>query len=261
MPLPKAKTERETNFLKKIFLIYGLPKIGKTTIASRFGDEQNKVLFFATEAGHKEQEIYKWFVEETVESTDTKTGETKELTIQRDPSKWEHFKQCVVEVTKQNDFKCLIVDTADNLFDWCQSYVRKRDGIAHESDLGFGKGYDALKKEFAAPINYLSQKGYGVIFLSHAKEMEVEEKNRKYNKIDTTLPNTAKKIIQPLADYIFYFHADENGKRLIRTKATQTVSAGDRSGRLPELLPMDAEILINNLKNGGLANGSTNELV
>ena len=256
MPLPKKKTERESNYLKKIFLIYGLPKIGKTTIASRFGDDINKVLFFATEAGHKEQEIFKWFVEETVEETNVETGEVTEVTIERDPSKWEHFKQCVVEMTKQNDFKCLIVDTADNLFDWCQTFVRRRDGIQHESDLGFGKGYDALKKEFAAPINYLSQKGYGVIFLSHQKESEVEERNRKFTKTDTTLPNTAKKIIQPLADYILYFHADEDGKRLIRTKGTQTITAGDRSGRLPELLPMDAEILINNLKNGGVNNES-----
>jgi len=251
MPLPLKKTEKETNYLKKIFLIYGLPKIGKTTIASKFGDEQNRVLFFATEAGHKEQEIFKWFVEETVEETDFATGEVCEIKIERDPSTWEHFRQCVFEVTKQNDFKCLVIDTADNLFDWCQSYTRKKHNIQHESDLGFGKGYDILKKEFAAPINYLSQKGYGVIFLSHQKETEVEERRRKFTKIDTTLPNTAKKIIQPLADFIFYFHADDEGNRLIRTKATENVTAGDRSGRLPELLPMDAEILIEQLKNGG----------
>jgi len=261
MPLPKTKTERETNYLKKIFLVYGSPKIGKTTIASRFGDEKNKVLFFATEAGHKEQEIFKWYVEEKIEETNIDTGEIREMVVSRDPSKWEHFKQCVFEVSKQNDFKCLVVDTADNLFSWCQSYVRKRDEITHESDMSFGKGYDALKKEFEAPINFLSQKGYGIIFLSHAKDQEVEEKKRKFVKTDTTLPNTAKKVIQPLADFILYFYSDEDGKRLIRTKGTQTIAAGDRSGRLPEILPMDAEILINNLKNGGLKNEFTNGLV
>lgn len=250
MPIPKSKTTRETNYLKKIYLIYGLPKIGKTTIASQFGDDNNKVLFFATESGHKEQEIYKWYVEENVQETDLITGEVKTVTIQRDPSNWQHFKNCVMEVTQQNDFKCLVIDTVDNLFDWCQSYVRKKEGITHESDLGFGKGYDSLKKEFAAPINYLSQKGYGVLFLSHAKEHEVEENKRKFLKIETTLPNTAKKTIQPLADYILYFHADENGNRLVRTKATQTVTAGDRSGRLPEIIPMDSKALVAHLSRG-----------
>lgn len=254
MPLPKKKTERESNYLKKIFLIYGLPKIGKTTIASQFGDDVNKVLFFATEAGHKEQEIFKWHLEEVVQETNFETGEVTDVVIDRDPYKWEHFLTCVYEMSKQNDFKCLVVDTADNLFDWCQAYTRKKHNIDHESDLGFGKGYDILKKEFAAPINYLSQKGYGVIFLSHQKEQEVEEKRRKFTKIDTTLPNTAKKIIQPLADYILYFHADDDGNRLIRTKGTQNITAGDRSGRLPELLPMDSKILINNLTNGGVSN-------
>lgn len=250
MPIPKTKTTREMNYLKKTYLIYGSPKIGKTTIASRFGDNENKVLFFATESGHKEQEIFKWYVEETVEETDVMTGETREVTINRDPTKWEHFKQCVVEFTRQNDFKCLVVDTADNLFDWAQAFVRRRDGISHESDLAFGKGYDALKKEFSGPINYLSQKGYGIIFLSHAKEIEVEEKGRKFNRIDSTLPSTAKKVIQGLSDYIFYFHSDEQGSRLIRTKGTSAVVAGDRSGRLPEIMPMDADVLIKNL-NGG----------
>ena len=163
-------------------------------------------------------------------------------------------------MTKQTEFKCLIIDTADNLFDWCQAYVRKRDGITHESDQGFGKGYDALKKEFGAPINYLAQKGYGVIFLSHAKDMEVEEKNRKFNKTDTTLPNTAKKIIHPLVDYIFYFHADDQGNRLIRTKGNQAVNAGDRGGWLPEIMPMDSRTLIENLR-GEKKDGPTNELV
>lgn len=247
MPIPKVKTTKEKNYLKKIYLIYGIPKIGKTTIASQLGSDESKVLFFATEAGHKEQEIYKWYVDEEVSETDLDSGEVITIVEQRDPSNWLHFKSCVMEMTKQNDFKCLVIDTVDNLFDWCQSYVRKRENIQHESDLGFGKGYDMLKKEFAAPINYLSQKGYGVIFLSHAKENEVEENKRKFTKIETTMPNTAKKIVQPLSDYILYFHADETGNRLVRTKATQTVTAGDRSGRLPEILPMDSKVLINHL--------------
>lgn len=260
MPLPKAKTNRESNYLKKSYLIYGIPKIGKTTVASQFGDEDNKVLFFATEPGHKEQEIYKWFCEETVDDVNKETGEVTEITIQRDPSNWDHFRQCVLEMTKQTEFKCLIIDTADNLFDWCQAYVRRRDKITHESDLGFGKGYDALKKEFGAPINYLAQKGYGVIFLSHAKESDVEERNRKFTKTDTTLPNTAKKIIHPLVDYILYFHADENGNRLIRTKGTQAINAGDRGGQLPEIMEMNAKTLIKHLK-GGVTNERTTELV
>lgn len=247
MPIPKVKTTKEKNYLKKIYLIYGIPKIGKTTIASQLGSDESKVLFFATEAGHKEQEIYKWYVDEEVSETDLDSGEVITIVEQRDPSNWLHFKSCVMEMTKQNDFKCLVIDTVDNLFDWCQSYVRKRENIQHESDLGFGKGYDMLKKEFAAPINYLSQKGYGVIFLSHAKENEVEENKRKFTKIETTMPNTAKKIVQPLSDYILYFHADETGNRLVRTKATQTVTAGDRSGRLPEIIPMDSKVLINHL--------------
>jgi len=226
MPLPKAKTVREQNYLKKIYLVFGSPKVGKSTVISNLGDDNNKILFFATEAGHKELELYKWQADDG-----------------SDPTTWEQFKQCVLEMTKQQEFKCLAIDTADNLVDWCAKYVNKKNEIEHESELGFGRGYAAIKKEFMAPINYLSQKGYGIIFVSHSKVQDLELGNRKISYTDSTLNNTAKKIIHGLCDYILHFYVDLGGKRMIRTKGTETVNAGDRSGRLPEVMPLGAEML------------------
>lgn len=247
MPLPKEKTKMESNYLKKSYLIYGIPKIGKTTVAASFGTDKDKALFFATEPGHKHQEIYKWYVDEKVEETNLVSGEITEVTVSRDPSNWQHFKQCCFEMTKQNDFKILIVDTADNLFSWCQAYVRKDKKIDHESDMEFGKGYDALKTEFQAPINFLAQKGYGIAFLSHAKENDNEANGVKSRYTDSSLPNTAKKVIHALCDYILYFYADEHGNRFIRTKGNRQINAGDRGGTLPEVIKMDAELLIKEL--------------
>ncbi len=242
MPLPTVKSSKESNYLKKIYLWYGAPKVGKTTIAAGFGDDdKNKVLFFATEPGHKFQEIYSYQV------TDKKTGE---LVL---PSKWEHWVACCKELaTTKHDFKCVAIDTLDNLYKWCSIYTLKRLGITHESELGFGKGYHAVRDEFFIPLNYLTQNGYGLIFISHEDTQERQRGPRKIAYTDTTLPGTCRKLVHGITDYIFYFGMDFEGKRWIRTKGSETVNAGDRSGILPEKLPMDAEVLKKSLTSDAL---------
>lgn len=225
MPIPTKKSEKLKDYLKKKYMIFGIPKIGKTSVISNLGDDDNKILFFATEAGHGELEVYKW---------QTDSGS--------DPTSWDDFRKCVQELaTTEHDFKCLAVDTVDNLYMWCASYIAKKNKVEHESDLAFGKGYNLIKEEMLKVINFLTQKGMGMIFISHTQTSEKIEGSRKYHLTTATLPNTGKKVIMGLCDYIFYFYADENGKRLIRTKGTENIEAGDRSGKLSELIEMDIE--------------------
>jgi len=233
MPIPTSKTIKEPDYLKKIYLMYGSPKAGKTTTVAGFGDDKkNKILFFCTEPGHKFQEIYAWKNDE---------GEY--------PCSWLEFKNFCREVaTTDHDFKALAIDTLDNLWKWCELYMCAKLGIDHQSDMGFGKGYHAVRDEFFKPINYLTQKGYGIIFLSHESSSERQVGPKKITYIDTTLPGTCKKLIHGLCDYILYFGQDEEGKRYIRTKANESINAGDRSGELPEFIDMDPKKLTNALK-------------
>jgi len=212
--------------------MYGSPKAGKSTTASKLGDdEENKVLFFCTEPGHKFLEIYKY-----------KLPEDKE------PTSWDHFKNCCRELsTAEHDFKMLTIDTVDNLWEWCSQYVLHKYNVEHPSDLAFGKGYSLIRDEFLAPIKYLGQVGMGLSFLSHAKTVEKELGPRKITYTTSTLPNTAAKLIHGLCDYILFFDTDLEGNRYIRTKGTELINAGDRSGKLPEVLKMDAKLLIDEL--------------
>jgi len=231
MPLPTQKSKKEANYLKKLYLMYGEPKAGKTTTVANFGSDSNKIIFFATEPGHKFQEIYKW-----------KTDKDEE------PTTWNDFKQCVKELAKGgHDFSCLAIDTTDNLWEWCSREVNAKNEVEHESDLNFGKGYKLIKDEFGRVINYLTSKGIGVIFISHAKTSDKELGKRKITYTDSSLPNTAKKYIHGLCDYIFYFYLDNDGRRQIRTKGTDTINSGDRSGVLPELMDMNVKVLVEEL--------------
>lgn len=229
-PMPTAKTQKESDYLRKIYLIHGIPKIGKSTLASKLGDDKNKVLFFATEAGHKELEIYKW------------QKQRADGTLE-DPTSWDDFKTCVREMVQQTEYRFLAIDTADNLFQWCTKTILDQEKVKHESDLSFGKGYQLVAREFFPVVNFLTQKGFGLLFISHSNTSERELRRRKITYTDSTLSNTAKKIVHGMADYIFHLGADDDGNRIIYTKGTEHINAGDRGGKLPAIMPLDAELL------------------
>lgn len=236
MALPSERSQKESNYLKKSYLLWGSVKSGKSTIAAQFGDDdKNKVLFFPTERGHAFQSIYKYEVDGN------------------DPTKWEHFLDCAKELlTTEHDFKCLVIDIADNLWKMCSDHSNKKLGITHESEEEFGKGWTAVKNEFEKPFKYLTSRGIGIIFISHGTTTQKDLGKRKINYSDSTLSKGAKSIIHGMVDYIFYFGTDDDGNRYIRTKGDETICAGDRSGILPALIPMDAKKLISMLQWQGL---------
>lgn len=217
MKLPTSKSTPARRIQDYTFLIYGQPKAGKTTFCSHF----DGALFIATEPGHKFQEIFKV-----------------------DPQNWTD----VLMITKnlletEHNFKTIIIDTADNAYKMCADYIKKKYKIDHESDLGFGKGYSFVKDEFMRVINALAQKGFGIVFISHASTREIEENGVKRAVTDSTLSGSASKTISGLCDFIFYVYVDKDGQRRFRTKGSPALNAGDRSGQLPEVMPLDFENL------------------
>lgn len=232
--LPKEKTKPTTNINEYTYLIYGEPKVGKTTLASQFPD----AIFLATEAGHKFVEVYKI-----------------------DIKNFDEFKLAARELcTEEHQFKTVVIDTADNLYTMAAKSVCKKMGIEHQSDADFGKAYDRIKHEIMEIITALTLRGLGVVFISHVDTREITHHRNvpdgkgghvvaevKSKVTDATLSGSAKKIIRGLCDMIFYCYIDDKGERWIRTKQTETIVAGDRSGRLPAVMPLDYKQLENEL--------------
>lgn len=213
-------------FQDHLILLYGMVKIGKTTLATYFPG----VYFLVTEPGYKAQLIrksripnwtsFRWFVE---------WAEDNPRTI-RDILVW-------------------CIDTTTNLSKFCMSWVCGRDGITHPSDQDWGKGWEAFSDEFSHWILRLAAIGKGILFICHEKEREVVSRRMKITKYSPDLPNTTYRIINNLADIIMQMgyversrHESELGEmRCLYTKPVEIRDAGDRTGRLPEVIKFETE--------------------
>ena len=220
MELPTTKTPAKQEIGALTWLIYGPPKIGKSTLAS----QADNALFLATEAGLNSLEVF-------------------QIPI----ASWDDFlSACGLIKAGKHDYKTIVIDTVDMLHKLCAEHVLGKNGAEHESDLAYGKGYALVNGEFQRVITKLAAMPFGLIMISHSKEQEKESRTGKYVKTTPTLTESIRKILLGMVDVIAFcdIEADtENGqpveRRVIRTKPAKNYEAGDRTGRLPEVLPMD----------------------
>mgnify|MGYP001271573853 CR=1 FL=1 len=205
--------------------LYGPEGIGKTTFASQANDP----LIIATEAGFK-------FVEAYVEETST----------------WEDFVAVIdaIESAWRDDpsyflYGALAVDTVDNAFALCQTFVCTKLGIDHPSDEEWGKGYQAVSNEFTHQMTRLALIDRQLILISHEKTMEVKGRVLKTMKIVPTLSSTGRRVILPMVDIIGHCgyrmgsDGEATSERVIEFNPSETMEAKDRTGLLPKILPLN----------------------
>jgi hypothetical protein len=221
MPLPTQKTPPKTSLVDLTVLLYGPSKFGKSTFCSN----ADGALFLATEAGLNNLEVFQVPI-----------------------SNWEDLLAAGRDIAEgKHAFKTIIIDTVDNAYRMCVEHVLAKHKIDHESDLGYGKGYALINNEFYRVLNKLSLLPYGLFLISHAQDKEVETRTGKITRVVPTLPEKARKTVLGMVDVILYCDletvAGEGGKavarRVLRTKPCLHYEAGDRTGRLPEVIDLD----------------------
>jgi len=217
--IPTAKTKKKTDFGSSISMLYGLPKVGKSTFASKLPN----ALFLATESGHNHLEIFKV-----------------------DINSWDDVLALGPELAKNpSGFKTIIIDTVDILYSHCEKWVCKREGIKHISDLGFGKGYNFVKDEFQRVMyKFSNQLGLGIMFLSHAKERTFKKTTLEFTYMDNSLGNSTSQFICAMCDFVFYAYVKDDKTRVIRSQPTKHINAGGRAHGLPELIDLDYDKFI-----------------
>ena len=230
--LPTKKTAPKQDLSDLRILAYGPPKAGKSTWAS--GAEG--ALFLATEPGLNALDVF-------------------QIPI----GKWEELLAACAEIAEgSHPYKTIIIDTVDNAYKLCSEYVCAKFKIDHESDLGYGKGWALVNSEFQRVLTKLAFLPYGLFLISHSQEKEIETRTGKYTRIVPTLPEKARKIVLAIVDLILFCDLDPSTdggrstvRRVMRTKPSLYYEAGDRTGRLPEIIDLSFQAFLEAFSKSG----------
>ena len=181
-----------------ITFVYGRPKTGKTTLATQMPNS----LLLAFERGYN----------------------ALPGVMAQDITSWTEMKQVYKELKKpevQEVYKALVVDTIDIAADMCQKYICNQLGIENIGDGGWStNGWSKYKKEFEEMFRSLTQMGYAVFFISHAKEKTIKlQDGTEYTQVGPALQTSALAIVENMADIYGYAHSvrTETGSKVMLT--------------------------------------------
>ena len=197
---------------------YGEPKSGKTTTASKFP----KHLILAFEKGYSAipgamaQPINSW-------------------------SEFRKVLRQLKETEVQEKFETIIIDTADIAYDYCEKYICANNNVDAIGDIGYGKGYTQVGKEFDEALRSIVQMNYGLVLISHATDKTfTDEAGKEYNQIVPTLGTRPRNIVSRMCDIIGYSRAVQDAEGHSSTKlfmrGTPRYVAGSRFKYTPDYI-------------------------
>jgi hypothetical protein len=221
------ESDGEIDLERSAFMFFGPPKIGKSTVASGWPN----CVFLCT----SKKEVKALKVPFILVNTHKKLVDAVEY---------------LVENKKKLGYQTIVCDFLDAMWTNCIIYICKKLKIEHPSEAGYGKGVDMIDLEFKKLITTLIGSSYGCVFISHFQVKDVTTMSGVVQKISSTLPERARKIVIPLVSVIGFIDfktvkiKDEvtkkvtfKKKRIISFEPSEFLEAGDRDGFLPDEIP------------------------
>jgi Cdc6-like AAA superfamily ATPase len=217
MELPK-KVVKASRKSPKNMIIYGAPKIGKTTVLSELKD----CLIIDLEDGS-----------DMVDALKVKVNNLKELA---DIGK---------EIIKQKrPYKYIAIDTISKLEEWCedegkQIYMKTPMGKNFDTKnpgmsilaLPNGAGYLYLRMAYKKWIDRLNMLADHVILVAHLKDKMLEKKGKEVAVKDLDLTGKIKQITCANADAVGYVYR-EGEETMISFDSMDDITAGSRCEHL-----------------------------
>ena len=191
----------------KTLLLYGAPKVGKTTMLSKL----DNCLIIDTEQGANMLEGY-------IEAINSR----------------EELVNLLKEATEGHEFDYVAIDTIDKIADWAEQSVCEEEGVSAIQDLAFGKGFALARNKVLNTVKYLRQLFPYVILIGHRKWAQaVLESKAIVQPESLDLTGKLKNMIMADSDAIGYVYRDEDKNDLmVSFKANESLEAGSRCEHL-----------------------------
>lgn len=228
MMLPEPKRRDLNAVTKRVIWLYGSPFSGKTWFANEFPNP----LMLNTDGNIKFVDAPFIPIKDKVEVKGRLTDRT---------FAWEIFKDVVVELEKnQNQFKTIVVDLLEDLYEACRLYMYKQLGITHESDDSY-RAWDKVRTEFLSTIRKVTNLNYDNIILISHEDTSRDLTRKSGDKVTAIKPNIQEKIANKVAgmvDIVARVIADGDD-RTLSFKATENVFGGGRLTIKEREIPLD----------------------
>lgn len=242
--IPGALRKPKRGLDRTCILLYGPPKVGKTTVASKFPG----AWFVATEQGQdfvptrKPTVITSWatFCEWGAFMSDTKPT---------------HF-------TDGTKIETIVIDTVSLLYRMCFVDVCNSLNVEDPGEMTHGKGWSRLTNEFERVMNTIRSFPFTLVLLAHARQKEFKAKGRTRDRWEMDLGAAAYRWCNAAADLIARMFVDtvvdtKDGKdgekvvtgtheeRIMQMHPSSDAVAGGRMTDLyPEFINMDYNELV-----------------
>lgn len=222
MLLPKNERRVINLAARKKIWIYGAPFSGKTTLADHFPNP----IMLNTDGNLNS------FTAPVIEVKETLDGRIK-------TPAWENFKAAIDELQKGSDFETIVVDLVEDAYEHCRRWCYQKYGFEHESDAGYGKGYDLIRTEFLSTMKRLMTLDYNIVLISH-EDISRDITRKSGDKITSVRPNIQDKVANKLAgmvDIVARVVADGDN-RTLQFKSDDVVFGGGRLKLFHTVVPL-----------------------
>ena len=230
MLLPKNERRDLNATKKKVVWLYGAPFSGKTFFANQFPDP----LMLNTDGNIKFVDAPYIAIRDTV---------TVEGRITKRKLAYEVFMDAVAELEKkQNDFRTIVVDLLEDVYESCRVYICDRQGWKHESDDSF-RAWDMVRSEFLNTLKRLVNLDYENIILISHEDRSRDLTRKGGDKISSIKPNLQDKVANKVAgmvDLVARIVADDD-ERVLSFKTSEVIFGGGRLTVHNKEIPLDYE--------------------
>lgn len=232
MNLPENKRRNIDEVTKRTMWIYGAPFSGKTTFANGFPDP----LMINTDGNIKYVDAPYIPIRDEIKVEGRITKRT---------FAWEIFKDTIFELEKkENDFKTIVIDLLEDLYEHCRLYMYDQLGITHESDDSF-RAWDKVRGEFLNTLKRLMNLDYENIILISHEDMTKDITKRTGDKITAIKPNLPDKVavkVAGMVDVVARIVADGD-EHTFNFKSNEVIFGGGRLKVTAKDIPLDVDEL------------------
>lgn len=235
MILPKNERRKPEVSEKKKIWLYAPPFAGKTTLTDKFPNP----LILTTDGNIHNVTAPYIHIKDKVEVDGRMTKRT---------FAWEILKEVIAELEKkQNDFETISLDLVEDTREMCRLYMYDKLGIQHESDSGFGKGWDIIKTEYLSTMRRFFNLDYPNLIICSHEDVSKTVTKKSGEQITRIAPNIQEAIATKLAgmvDIVARIIVNADDTRTLSFKTDSVIFGGGRLNVKGREIPLDYDALM-----------------